>query len=75
MMRSGGRECAEMSEIAITELQRDTETAPVKSASLAGTASDSWVGTINKSVSRKVWCYDTCEHILRRIFNTIEHLM
>lgn len=40
-MRSRGRECAEMSEIAITELQRDTETAPVKSASLAGTASDS----------------------------------
>lgn len=41
MMRSGGRQCAEMSEIAITKLQRDRETAPIKSALLAGTASDS----------------------------------
>lgn len=41
MMRSGGRQCAEMSEIAIIELQRDREAAPLKSAWLAGTASDS----------------------------------
>ena len=60
MMRSRGRKYAAMSEITIIELQRDREAALVKSAFLARITSDSWVGTINKSVSRKVWSYDTC---------------
>lgn len=41
MMRRGGRKYAAVSEITIIELQRDREAAPVKSALLAGTTSDS----------------------------------
>lgn len=41
MMRSGGRKHVAVSEITIIELQRDREAALVKSALLAGTASES----------------------------------
>jgi len=41
MKRSGGRKHAAVSEITITELQRDGEAALVRSALLAGAASES----------------------------------